>query len=462
MVKRNDAISMFGEASASLLTDEENSIIGLPSREGLGLSKYPVRNIVVADIKQDSDVQFRQKPFTPNDDSDDASLLSTMGDPNIGLLQPIMVQEIPGVGSQIGPFGQGKIYRMIFGHRRLACARILGWEKIHAHVAKPDEEVSAFTLTENSGGKSLNTYEKAMSIRQFITQNPHRTQSDIAGITGWERSYISRLIRVTENDVPKRLLVLFAEGVSLKVITALIPVFCATDISAHDRLAEALEGCSVETAEKISDDIKQHIDPFQSITSYDMYPKRQFISNPTPNKQFLEDLGVSVLDPEVNFEKPRFNNIQNKMNSPREVVNSIVPGQPQDEKNAPKLPSGISPTNEAIVEHFAIENGTSKALAKSLIAIAHTENLTREELEYACLISANIGNANSAVDHLMIIMADKRAYSGFKQYVKAIRLILKTIAVREKEHDSKISTALRESVFTPLPLFSEKPEIRKR
>ena len=171
MVK-SDARSMFGNFSTSLLNDEENeltpAIVGPSSRDSLGLSKYPVRNIPISDIVSDSAVQFRISAFDPEHDEEDASLFVTMGNANIGLLQPIMVQEIAVESKEIGPFGQGKKYAMVFGHRRLACARRLGWEKIQAHVAKDGENVSAFTLTENTGGKEPTSYEKAMALRKFL------------------------------------------------------------------------------------------------------------------------------------------------------------------------------------------------------------------------------------------------------------------------------------------------------
>ena len=426
---RTDASSMFNEGF--LLDDEENSstptMIVSSSRDALGLSKYPVRNILIADIVKDSDVQFRAEAFNPEHDEEDASLLATMGAPDIGLLQPIMVQETEEADATIGPFGQGKKYQIVFGHRRLACARYLGWEKVQSHVAKAGEDISRFTLTENSGGKKLTPYEAAMTICKYLSNYPDKTHKDIAKITGWDRSYVSKLLTIVSGDTPSQIQDLFAKGLSLRAALSLTPVFIAVDPSDRDHLARSLHGCSTETAELISKSVQQGVAPKEAIELYCGVHDNQESIYAEPSAMAVEDNDpFSVPVKSANF--------------------------------SPRLPSGIRPENDAIVEAFALENGTTKALVKGLIKKAITLDLDREELENACLISANCNDADLAVCYLTTIMADSSSYSAFRQYARSVRLTLKAIYRREKDHSFDVAKALREGVFNPRPLVPGKSD----
>lgn len=458
---RTDASSMFPNEYQSLLDEEEikasPSIVGPSSREALGLSKFPVRNIPIADIVKDSDVQFRTKIFDPEHDEEDSSLLATMGSSDIGLLQPIMVQETEDAGAIIGPFGQGKKYQMVFGHRRLACARYLGWEKIQAHVAKASEDVLRFTLTENSGGKTLTPYEKAVTVCKYLKNNPDKTHMDIAKITGWDRSYVSKLLTVVSSDTPSQIQDLFAKGLSMRAAISLTPVFIAIDPSDRDQLARSLTGCSTETAELMSKSVQQGMDPSEAV---ELYCSARLNSEST-------DAEPSVMAVEANDPFPVASSKEKSVKTVEVVsakpVSAVVPKNalsvPVKSANfSPRLPSGIRPENDAIVEAFALENGTTKALVKMLIKKAITLDLDREELENSCLISANCNDADLAVCYLTIIMADSSSYSAFRQYARSVRLTLKAIYRREKDHSFDVAKALREGVFNPRPLVPGKSE----
>ena len=449
---KSDVRSMFFDPSGKLLTEEENAatpaIIGPSSREALGLFKYPVRNIRIADIVKNSEVQFRISDFDPEHDEEDAELLTTMGSSEIGLLQPIMVQEIETEGKEVGPFGQGKKYQMVFGHRRLACAKRLGWEKIQAHVAKTGENVTALTLTENSGGKPQSPYEKAMAIRKYLNVNPSGTQQDISSITGWTQSYISRLLAVLAEDTPRQIIDLFAKGMKLTTVMVLKTVFITADPSNRDQLAQSLSDCSLESAQKIADSVQKGMDP---ISAVELYCGTQNNSTANVAEQSILPPG----DNPVKTEGPFFANV----NTVTPTLLSPVPSTKFQSTNfAPRLPSGIRPENNAIVEAFAIENGTSKSLVKALMKKAITLDLDIEELENACLISANCKDADLAVCYLTSIMTDRSSFSAFRQYAKAVRLILRAIYRREKDHHLEVSKALRAGVFSPLPLVPGKTE----
>lgn len=89
-------------------------------------------------------------------------------------------------------------------------------------------------------------------------------------------------------------------------------------------------------------------------------------------------------------------------------------------------------------------------------------DLSYQELDDACIISAVCRDATEAVVYLTQIMSDSRTYSAFTQYAKASRLTLKVMYKRETEHNFKISKALREGGFYPLLYSPELSENKKR
>lgn len=76
-----------------------------------------------------------------------------------GLIQPIVVQKIPGRDG----------YQIVAGHRRHAAVRKLGWPKIPALIRRdmlPDEELLAM-LIENGQRADLDPIEEARAYRQL-------------------------------------------------------------------------------------------------------------------------------------------------------------------------------------------------------------------------------------------------------------------------------------------------------
>lgn len=462
MVKRSDdALSIIAAISA----DIDNPIDNIePSYKSNALvSKYPVRSILIADIIEDSDVQFREKPFDPEHNEKDASLLATMGDPNIGLLQPIMVQEFPGSGTDVGIFCQPKKYKMVFGHNRRDAAKMLGWEKIQAHVAKAGEDVAHFTFVENDSSKPQSPYELAMTLRKYYDLHPSLTQTELAEKVGRKQSFVSQLIQTVKEDTPKPLVSLFARGMAVMTVLALKPVFLATDPSFYDRLAETVDGCSIGTAKALSIAVvEQKMDPFEATAMCGISQKKVAIHEPVSNDFPSVDNGFSV---EAEAVVPTINSSPAGIliSKPLAPLNNKTSANsnPQSTISSSRLPTGIAADNDGVVTKLAIDNGTSKFLVKKLIVKARAENLSYEELNDACLISARCENADQAVAHLITLMADARAFSAFSQYARSARLALRTMAVREKDHDFAVATALRVSIIVPLPLVPESPQKKR-
>ncbi len=445
--------------SDGLVTQNNDTVTDITRSTTLNaamLSKYPVRSVFIADIIENSDVQYRQKPFDPEHDERDASLLATMGDPNIGLLQPIMVQELADDSTNEGYFTQTKKYKMVFGHNRRDSAKMLGWDKIDAHVARADEDVSHFTFVENASSKPQKPYEHAITLRKYIMLHPDITQAELAEKVGKTQGYISRLIQITENDTPIPLVSLFAHGMTLATALALKPIFITTDPTSHARLASLLVGCSYETAGRLSKVVvEQKMDPFTAIEMCGISPKQ--------TNDGRIDLGkskpmVTQSAPDTKPKKALLENATGKNPNYHLKSNLSSFSQSQSVKPEPRLLSWISPDHDGVVTELARDNGTSKFLVKKLIVKAHAEHLTYNELNDACFISAHCGNADQAVALLFSIMADKRAFSVFTQYAKISRLALRVIIAKEKDHNFKVATALRDSVINPLPLVPESPK----
>jgi ParB/RepB/Spo0J family partition protein len=457
----SDASSVFED------TPEEdgiaNDIVGPSYRAVATVSKYPVRSVLLSDIIQDSDVQFREQPFDPEHNEKDASLLATMGDPNVGLLQPIMVQEVAGIGTNAGLFGQGKKYKVVFGHNRRDAAKMLGWEKINAHVAKADEDVSHFTFIENDSSKPQSVYERAMTLRKYFKLHPSLTQVELAERVGLTRSMVVKFLQITEAEIPKPLVFLFARGLSINAAVALKPVFMAVESSSHPRLSELLDGITERKALQLSREVvEKMIGPFEAIEMFGIASNKAVTGEAVSSHLIASATSSHVQSTTdvVEITQPTLTNHSSKQS----IFTTIRPSAPEPSlsvKNASRLPTGVAADHDGVVTKLAIDNGTSKFLVKKLIVKARAENLSYEELDDACLISARCQNADQAVVHLLTIMADARAFSAFRQYARSVRLALRAMAVREKDHDFAVATALRESIIVPLALVPESPQKKK-
>jgi ParB family chromosome partitioning protein len=90
-----------------------------------------------------------------------------------------------------------KRYEIVFGHRRVAAARKLGWSEITADVVRvSDSEMIIFTLSENLDRSNFSDYEIGLLIRKLKEQF-HLTMDDIARQIGRSRSYVSEYLQLT-------------------------------------------------------------------------------------------------------------------------------------------------------------------------------------------------------------------------------------------------------------------------
>ena len=102
-----------------------------------------------------------------------------------GQLLPIQVRSHPTNPSK---------YELIFGNRRLAAARRLGWSTIRAEIVRAtDIDVLITALIENIDRKDLCDYEKALSLQE-IKEKSKKTYAEVAAIAGKSSSFVSQHI----------------------------------------------------------------------------------------------------------------------------------------------------------------------------------------------------------------------------------------------------------------------------
>lgn len=103
-----------------------------------------------------------------------------------GLLQPIGVLQ---------KSGEGKAYKVVFGHRRLAAVRALGQKQISAQVYTKlgEQEEFAIRLTENADRLNLEPLEEARAYAKAI-ENKLFTVNELAKAIHKTAGYISQRI----------------------------------------------------------------------------------------------------------------------------------------------------------------------------------------------------------------------------------------------------------------------------
>jgi ParB/RepB/Spo0J family partition protein len=111
-----------------------------------------------------------------------------------GQFFPIRIREHP---SQLGR------YQVIFGNRRLAAAKKIGWDEINADIVKAsDVESLTMALSENIDRKDFSDYEKALLL-QKLNVLMGKTIEEIAALVNRSPSYVSQHISMLH---------LFADG----------------------------------------------------------------------------------------------------------------------------------------------------------------------------------------------------------------------------------------------------------
>lgn len=210
-----------------------------------------ILEIPLANIKGESSMQTRVITFDPNVYEEDEELLNSIK--KYGVLEPIMV-------CRESDSGKEPVYNLVFGHRRLAAAKMAGLNTIPAITAKSSDNVHLLTMAENTGGRSLTPYERAIGLVRWKEINPETTQVDLAEETGVSQGTVSNLLAAYEESTPA-LRGLFASGMAPRAVIELQKVFARSPEEEQVELAQQLDGATKREVQYIKELLDQGVSP---------------------------------------------------------------------------------------------------------------------------------------------------------------------------------------------------------
>lgn len=168
---------------------------------------------------------------------------------------------------------KGPAFELVYGHRRVRAARLLGWTKIPAEVCNlSDQELLMFSLAENMERQNLSDYEIGLSFSR-LHKEFNKTYEEIGTLAGFSKQHVSNLVAMTR---------LFDEEELRKDPTLRGLLFAISEhharllarIDGHDGRAKALrlavsEGMSVRDLERAVQKLGGWFDGYEITTGGD-------------------------------------------------------------------------------------------------------------------------------------------------------------------------------------------------
>jgi hypothetical protein len=151
-------------------------------------------------VMPETDVRERRDPDSVR------SLAASMGDPDVGQLQPILVTPAADVDEDFEwsadsldeAVTAGDALRIIDGVTRFQAAEFLGWETLWAWVvAEPPEDQVIASLDANTERIDMSQFETANALYQHY-QETGATQKELAEKVGYDPTYLSKLFGLIE------------------------------------------------------------------------------------------------------------------------------------------------------------------------------------------------------------------------------------------------------------------------
>jgi len=211
----------------------------------------PIMQIRLDQIAGESPIQSRETTFDPGAYPEDAELLASIREH--GVLEPIMI-------ARDGAAGTMGIYTIVFGHRRRAAAAMAGRATIPAIIARSSDDLGLLTLAENTGGRQLSSYERAVALVKLKEDRPELTQTALAKHLGTSQGTISNLLAAYEASTPA-LRGLFAEGMDARAVVELQGAFGKLNEKEQVVLAEQLRSASQQTVRNVKGLIEAGVKP---------------------------------------------------------------------------------------------------------------------------------------------------------------------------------------------------------
>ena len=246
--KARPADVFFPDQSGAIATGSGKSSGGVAGSRGQNASNrgassdgpelVPVPGARLAFLSPHKIVPNPQQPRKDFDADDLAELVHSIRE--IGILQPIVVREIPGQDT----------YELIMGERRLRASKEVGLESIPVIIRDTaDEDMLRDALLENLHRSQLNPLEEASAYQQLLADFGI-TQEQLAARIGRSRPQISNTLRLLK----------LPPAVQLRVAAGVLSagharaILATVDPEAMQRLADRIvnEELSVRAAEAIA------------------------------------------------------------------------------------------------------------------------------------------------------------------------------------------------------------------
>ena len=177
-----DDLMIEAERSAKRVTIREESNVSIIKR------RSPAQFIPLSSIVKRSDAQVRLVDFDPEKYPEDKSLLESIR--NRGLVSPVAVKEYLEDDDDL--LAEAK-YELIYGHRRVSACKVLGWTTIPAFIIDSTVNSAEVTMTENTGVRTLNAYERAREFANYLASHDSSIRA-FADRNGYHHSYVSEMV----------------------------------------------------------------------------------------------------------------------------------------------------------------------------------------------------------------------------------------------------------------------------
>ena len=177
-----DDLMIEAERSTKRVTIREESNVSIIKR------RSPARFIPLSSIAKRSDAQVRLVDFDPEKYPEDKSLLESIR--NRGVVTPVMVKEYLEDDDDL--LAEAR-YELIYGHRRVSACKVLGFTTIPAFIVDSAVNSAEVTMTENTGVRTLNAYERAREFVDYLASHDISIRA-FADRNGYHHSYVSEMV----------------------------------------------------------------------------------------------------------------------------------------------------------------------------------------------------------------------------------------------------------------------------
>ena len=238
-----DDLMIEADRSTKRVTIREESNVSIIKR------RSPAQFIPISSIVKRSDAQVRLVDFDPEKYPEDKSLLESIR--NRGVVTPVMVKEYLEDDDDL--LADTK-YELIYGHRRVSACKVLGFTTIPAFVVDSAVNSADVTMTENTGVRTLNAYERAREFSNYLAAHDISIRT-FADKNGFHHSYVSEMVAAYRKalkcpDIES----LFKDGLlSYQFVPAIIDIFMKSAKKDRDLLIGILPDLSKKQTKELID-----------------------------------------------------------------------------------------------------------------------------------------------------------------------------------------------------------------